>query len=63
MKRKRKTPTLTPETPITAGNMLGMLSIMFAEVNRELAGWRAFAAFLKANPDVEERLAKWQEAK
>ena len=51
---------LTARTPVTAGNLLAVLTIALEDVNRELAGWRAFGAFVKANPDIEERLAKWQ---
>ncbi len=52
---------LTANTPLTAGNLLAVLTVALEDVHRELAGWRAFGAFVKANPDIEERLAKWQE--
>ena len=60
-KPKPKTQQVTADTPVTAGNLLASLTIALHDVNRELAGWRAFGAFVKANPDIEERLAKWQE--
>jgi len=56
---------ITPETPVTFGNLLAALSLVLQQANAELLGWRQFREELEAwfgeNPKISEAFGAFQE--